>query len=172
MINDFNEIVYKPFEHNDQTFYEVRHPNNQRLIYRKAILEAPFGLDHDFGKYNIKCMLNLKDLDNIDLYNFIKRVEIRNMKFLELNEDQYKSSLYIRRNKNKPLFKSFILTRNGKPYVDITFDGDKDVKTIFDFERNSKIECDIIMGTLWKNMKKKKNKGGMSIYISNIKVFE
>ena len=172
MVNDFKQVVYRPYEFNGQTFYEPRHPNNQRLIYRKAVLEAPFGLDNDFDKYNIKCMLNLKDNDNIDLYNFIKRIEMRNMKYLDVDEEKYKSALYIRRNKNKPIFKAFILTRNKKPYVDIMFDNEKDVKTIYDLERNSKIECDIIMGSVWKNPKAKKNKAGMSIHINNIRVIQ
>ena len=170
MNNDFDKVIYEPFEYNNQIFYDIRHPIKQRLIYRNAIIDTPYGLDFDYDKYNIKCRLNLKDNDSIDIYNYIKRIEIRNMKFLELNENQYKSALYIQRNKNKPLFKSMILTKNKKPYIDITFENDKEAKTIFDLETRSRISCDLIMGNVWKNSKARKNKGGMTIYISNIHV--
>ena len=82
-------------------------------------------------------MLDLKNNDSINIYNYIKRIEIRNMDFLELNKEQYKSALYVQRNKNNPLFKTIINTKNKIPYVDITFDNDNSqAKTIFELEKD------------------------------------
>ena len=98
---------------------------------------------------------------------------IKNMEFLDLNKEQYKSALYVQRNKNNPLFKTIINTKNKIPYVDITFNDDNNqAKTIFDLEKRSRISCDLIMGNVWKKERAKKNKGGMTIYINNIKVLE
>ena len=157
MQNDFNKVIYKPFEHNNNTLYDIRHDNNNRLIYKNAIVYVPYGLDFDYDKYNIKCMLDLKNNDSINIYNYIKRIEIRNMDFLELNKEQYKSALYVQRNKNNPLFKTIINTKNKIPYVDITFDNDNSqAKTIFELEKRSRISCDLIMGNVWKNQEQKK----------------
>lgn len=174
MQNDFDKVIYKPFDHNNNTLYDIRHDNNNRLIYKNAIVYIPYGLDFDYEKYNIKCMLDLNNNDSIDIYNYIKRIEIRNMDFLELNKEQYKSALYVQRNKNNPLFKTIINTKNKIPYVDISFENDNNnqAKTIFDLEKRSRISCDLIMGNVWKKPRAKKNKGGMTIYINNIRVLE
>lgn len=171
--NDFQELNYVPFTYKNKTFYEVKNIDNSQLVYKNAVVYCPYGLDFDFEKYNIKLMLDMKQLNSIDIHNFIKKVELRNAKFLELDEKLYKTSFSIRRNSNYPIIKALIHTKDKKPFINIEYSNTEDhLKTIFDFPKKCKIKCDLIMGKIWTKDRAKKDKAGMTIYINNIKVID
>ena len=173
---DINKLEFKNVSPN---IYQIFHDNNILQFWTPKIL-APFGIDTEYNKQLIKLELDVSDTnkyknEHIHLKKIIQHIEKFINKKFEIGNEEFKSVIKNRPNKNDML-ECRIKTIKNNILTTIEYE-DKDnnyLKTIYDLPKQSYIKAQIEINGLWdyRNENKDKNKIGLIIYIKKIIVLK
>tara|TARA_Y100000996_G_C22449015_1_gene613006 strand:- start:175 stop:777 length:603 start_codon:yes stop_codon:yes gene_type:complete len=147
-----NNTYIPPILNTKLSHINIYYPNTKQIIVTTPIMVVPFGLEGT-NNFQIKLQFtNFKSNDEMnDFFNFIKRVELNNIKYIGLekkNLDMYKSQIYQDNlSKYDPLLVVKIPFINNKFNVNVYNDTyNLNVTNIHKF---SKVKCDIYIDSIW-----------------------
>lgn len=156
--------------------------NNFNVLYDGTYLKfwgnnlsVPFGLETEYNKKIIKLELNDENESDQHLKKVIYHIEKLIKKKLNVNDDEFKSIIKKRPNKNDMLELRIKMMKNN--LITETEYQDKDsnyLKTLYDLPNYCTIKTQIEINGLWdyRTEKKEKNKCGLIAYATKIIVLK
>ena len=126
--------------------------NNKQILITTPTMVCPFGFNKEGNQLTLQFTNYKTDSEMNSFYNFIEELELKQMKYLGLNEDE--SDLYIpqiRYDKNGKYDPNLLIKvpfRDNSYNVDIrTKNSSCSVTNVYKF---SKLKCDIFIDKIWK----------------------
>jgi hypothetical protein len=172
---DINKL---DFIKNSDNIYQMFH-DGKPLKFWTPVIEAPFGVDHEYNKYLIKLEINQNESNKyFSEHAYFKKILLHVEKLvkqkMDIDDIEFKSILKTRPNKGE-LVECRIKTLKKNIMTEIEYT-DKEanyLKTIFDMPKNSWVTAQIELYGVWdyrvKDVKEK-NKVGLILYINKIKL--
>ena len=172
---DINKL---DFIKNNDNIYQLFH-DGKPLKFWTPVIEAPFGVDHEYNKYLIKLEINENESnkyfsEHIYFKKILLHIEKLVKKKMGIDDIEFKSILKTRANKGELVeCRIKTLKKNIMTEIEYTDKETNYLKTIFDMPKNSWVTAQIEIYGVWdyriKDVKDK-NKVGLILYINKIKL--
>jgi len=147
--------------------------NNIILKFWTCYLFLPFGIENEYGKTIVKLELDENNAEHLQLKKVIYHIEKLIMKKMNIEENEFKSIIKKRKDKNDML-ELRIKTMKNKIITEVEYE-DKEknyLKTVYDIKKQSNIKTQIEINGFWdyRTDKKDNNKSGLIVYANKIMV--
>jgi hypothetical protein len=164
---DINKIEVKNISPNMNI---ITH-DNIVLKFWSCFLPLPFGIENEYGKSIIKLELQNDKDDHMQLKKVIEHIEKLIITKMNIEENEFKSSIKKRNGKNDML-ELRIKTIKNKFLTEVEY-LDKEnnyLKTIYDIKKQSVIKTQIEINGFWdyRTENKDNNKCGLIVYANKI----
>ena len=141
-----------PKEIQNLGYIEISLNNNNQIIVTTPTMVCPFGFNRESNQMYLQFTNVKTDPEMNSFFNFIQELELKQMKYLGLNEndaDLYISQIrYSKDDKYDPNLVVKVPFRSNRYEIDIrNKDHDCSIANIYNF---SKMKCDIYIDKIWK----------------------
>jgi hypothetical protein len=166
---DTNKIELRKINDN---IYQLFYEDNIFKFWSPKIL-TPFGIDTEYNKYLLKVEFTDENNEHIHLKKIIGKIENLIKKKLQLDENEFKSVIKVRNNKNS-LLEMRIKNLKNHISTEIEYEDKQNnyLKTIFDLPKQSHVKTQLEVFGIWDYREKEKvkedHKVGLILYVDKI----